>query len=119
MIEDRFQIVDSQSVKLPGKCLICGYGEDGRAYIDLGVQVKRYGRLYFCLTCFRECEKIVNAAIGNPASGGIPEFRSDLLDDGPKPEPAKKPVGRPKGSGTRATKPNPKQGSTRVRDNAG
>lgn len=108
MMEDRFQVVDANSVKLPGSCLVCGYGADARPFIDLGVQVKRYGRLYFCVTCFRECEKIVNESIGNPLGGGTPEFRADLLDDVPKPTPIKRSPGRPKGSHTRAAKSNPK-----------
>lgn len=108
MIEERFQIVDSQNLKLPGSCLICGYGGDGRTYVDLGVQVKRYGRLYFCITCFRECEKIVNATIGNPLNSGIPEFRADLLDDAPKPAVPKRSPGRPKKSNTRTAQPSAK-----------
>lgn len=108
MVEERFQVVDSQSVKLPGKCLICGYGEDSRPFIDLGVQVKRYGRLYFCVMCFRECEKVVNSTLGTPTSGGTPEFRTDLLDDAPKPAAPKRPVGRPKKTANRTTKQTPK-----------
>lgn len=108
MMEDRFQVVDHNNLKLPGQCLICGYGADGRLFVDLGVQVKRYGRLYFCVVCFRECEKIVNESIGNPLGGGTPEFRADLLDDVPQPKAVKRSPGRPKGSNTRVAKPNPK-----------
>lgn len=107
-MEERFQVVDSQSVKLPGSCLICGYGEDGRPFVDLGVQVKRYGRLYFCVSCFRECEKVVNESIGNPTSIHVPEFRADVPDVPSGKEAVKRSPGRPKGSNTRVAKSNSK-----------
>lgn len=108
MLEDRFQIVDHNSVKLPGSCLVCGYGADARPFIDLGVQVKRYGRLYFCVVCFRECEKIVNESIGDPVGIGATKFTSNLPNDVPGKAVPKRSPGRPKGTNTRTTKPNPK-----------
>lgn len=108
MIEERFQVVDSNSVKLPGSCLICGYGEDARPFVDLGVQVKRYGRLYFCVVCFRECEKIVNDTIGYPANSGPTSVRANVSNDPSGKEVIKRSPGRPKKADTGTSKPNPK-----------
>lgn len=102
---ERFQVVDSNNVKLPGSCIICGYGGDARPFIDFGVQVKRYGRLYFCSNCFRECERVIDESLNRATSGHPAELVSDLPDDEPHDETPKKRPGRPKGSGTRVTKP--------------
>lgn len=107
-IGERFQVVDSDSLKLPGSCLICGYGGSSRPYIDLGVQVRRYGRLYFCVYCFRECEKVVDATVTDFVNGDSPEFSTNLLDDAPVNEAPKKRPGRPKSTSNRTTKPDPK-----------
>lgn len=108
MIEERFQVVDANSVKLPGSCLICGYGADSRPFIDLGVQVKRYGRLYFCVLCFRECEKIVNESIGNAVSSNPVVGGTNLPNDVSRKEVVKRSPGRPKKADTGTTKPNSK-----------
>jgi len=45
----------------PGKCAVCGNGgrEDGRKYVDLGVPVRLYGRIYLCTHCATEIGKFV------------------------------------------------------------
>lgn len=108
MIEDRFQVVDHNSLKLPGSCLICGYGGDQRPYIDLGVQVRRYGRLYFCVYCFRECEKVVNGIAGGSTSERTTNLRDGIPGGNEKPTVNKRNPGRPKSTNTRAAKPSAK-----------
>lgn len=103
MIGDRFQLVAANNLKLPGSCIICGYGGDGRNYIDFGVQVARIGRLYFCVDCFKDCERSVGrVSYSDSSSPG--EFRTDLLDDtAPKPV-TKRGPGRPKKANNRTAK---------------
>lgn len=40
----------------PGKCVHCGCStkNDGRKYVDMGLQIPRYGAVYFCEHCIRE-----------------------------------------------------------------
>lgn len=94
---DRFQVLDANNLKLPGTCIICGYGGDGRKYIDFSVQVRKYGRIYFCTECFKDCEISVFRALSSDSdTGNGPEFRADLLDDEPPKRVTKRGPGRPK-----------------------
>lgn len=102
---ERFQVVDSNSVKLPGSCVICGYGGDQRPFIDFGVQVRKYGRLYFCSSCFRECERVIDDALDSVSGFDSSKLVAHVLNDESHDEATKKRPGRPKGSGTRVTKP--------------
>lgn len=81
---------------LPGACIICGSSNDQRYFIDFGVNVKKYGRIYFCNLCFNECERAVYVAIDHTPSSNANEFRTDLLDDKGIDEVPKRKPGRPK-----------------------
>lgn len=41
---------------LPGKCIVCGASnnDDGRQYIDFGLEIDFYGVVYFCTHCMSE-----------------------------------------------------------------
>lgn len=43
-------------ISAPGKCIFCGSGtrHDGRRYVDFGLQIERYGAVYFCTFCLAE-----------------------------------------------------------------
>lgn len=108
----------------PGSCVICSSASDQRRYIDFGVQVRRFGRIYFCELCFADCAKIVgwaspdeykeiaqsliklsftadelkeeNAKLRSLIDTGISELRNYMVEPASKSEAIKKPVGRPK-----------------------
>jgi len=51
-------------VALPAKCVSCGnpYSQDGRKFVDLHIDVERYGRIYFCTLCMGEVARYINYA---------------------------------------------------------
>lgn len=50
----RVQIVETPYMK-PACCVLCkNPGNDGRMFVDVNVSLPRYGRFYFCMTCFEE-----------------------------------------------------------------
>jgi hypothetical protein len=52
--EDRVQIIrHGDPCALPGVCIICKNPPDvTREFIDFGMVMQRYGRIYFCIYCF-------------------------------------------------------------------
>lgn len=56
-IGDKFQIVTDPFL-VPQACAACNTQKMGQ-YIDFGLNIKRYGRVYFCKECFTEA----NAAL--------------------------------------------------------
>ena len=105
----RFQIYEGQPPLPPGVCVICNsYGGDGRKFIDIGLQVKKLGRVYFCSFCWEEgCNELgwvspanahvisskltateeelnlfkeQNAKLRDLAAGSIDKLRTDLVD---------------------------------------
>lgn len=135
MSVDRFQVFEGQPPLLPSSCIICGSSDYSRSYIDFGVQVKKYGRIYFCNECFADCADTLgwvspataaitssmmdgyhyaneqlreeNAKLRDLVDSRISELRDDLVKYGSKPEVAKKPVGRPAKPKQGTTKPDP------------
>lgn len=133
MSVDRFQVFSGQPPLLPGSCIICGSSDYSRSYVDFGVQVKKYGRIYFCNECFGDCAKTAgfvketqytdqlsinknyyiridelkeeNAELRGLIDSRISELRDDLVKYGTKPEITKTPVGRPPKSKPRTPKP--------------
>lgn len=55
---DKFQLVEDPYL-VPQKCAACNTQKMG-LYIDFGLQIKRYGRVYFCEECFREANNAIN-----------------------------------------------------------
>ncbi|MFF5977072.1 hypothetical protein ACFY7C_36830 [Streptomyces sp. NPDC012769] len=50
----RVQILETP-ILAPGKCVLCGSaGGDHRKFIDLGMKIDFYGRVYFCSYCIQE-----------------------------------------------------------------
>lgn len=61
---------------LPAKCASCSspYAQDGRKYVDMHIDVLRYGRIYICTLCFNE----IAVALGYQ-SGEVIHLQSDIL----------------------------------------
>lgn len=57
-IGEKFQVVTDPFL-VPQACAACNTQKLG-LYIDFGLQIKRYGRVYFCEECFREANNAIN-----------------------------------------------------------
>jgi hypothetical protein len=55
---EKFQLVD-EPFMLPQKCAACGT-QKLIPYIDFGLNIKRYGRVYFCKECLIEAANVIN-----------------------------------------------------------
>jgi|SRR5215216_1809234 len=58
---DKFQVV-TDPFMVPQKCASCNTQKMGE-YIDFGLTIKRYGRVYFCKECFMEANAAVNVTL--------------------------------------------------------
>jgi hypothetical protein len=104
---DKFTINEGQPYMLPHSCVSCNTNKNTQ-YIDWGISVPKYGRLYFCIDCFAECAKALdylspyeahevlvenvrkdneirslkdeNAKLRNLVISSIPSLRNDLVD---------------------------------------
>jgi hypothetical protein len=58
---DRFQLLEHNNLVFPHKCAICGGFSDaeGRKFVDLGLEVDFFGRIYICTVCFPNAAKLV------------------------------------------------------------
>lgn len=53
----KYIIVDVPTAS-PGKCGNCGSSKnDGRKYVDIGLQIDWYGAMYFCILCLTDIAK--------------------------------------------------------------
>jgi hypothetical protein len=52
----KIQIV-KRPVALPQKCAVCSGADAKRDYVDIGLQLDRYGRVYLCSACVAEIAK--------------------------------------------------------------
>lgn len=68
-IGDKFQVVTDPFIA-PQKCAACNTQKIG-LYIDFGLQIKRYGRVYFCKECLLEASNTIHY---------IPPVSSDLKE---------------------------------------
>lgn len=132
---DKFQLQHHQPQMLPHKCASCWTNKD-TDYIDFGFSVPRYGRVYFCIDCFDECndtlfkttktfdEMLDTVNLYSTEIGKLKEDNANLRSavndlnqllsnvpsvpqDLPKPNPTpKRGPGRPKGTKPRVTQSN-------------
>jgi hypothetical protein len=67
---DKFQVVTDPFL-VPQKCAACNTQKMG-LYIDFGLQIKRYGRVYFCKECFMEANQALHMTV--PVSSHLEEI---------------------------------------------
>lgn len=103
MAESRFKVFHGQPPLLPGSCIICGSSDYNRYFVDFSVNVRKYGRIYFCNLCFAECEREVNAVCNTGSNFDGTKLGTYLLHDEPKPSSPKRKPGRPKKTDNRVT----------------
>lgn len=60
-IGDKFQVVTDPFL-VPQACAACNTQKMGQ-YIDFGLNIKRYGRVYFCKECFMEASAALHMTI--------------------------------------------------------
>lgn len=58
---DKFQVV-TEPYLVPQSCAACNT-QKITEYIDFGLQIKRYGRVYFCKECFTEANAALSVTI--------------------------------------------------------
>lgn len=60
MTDSRFSVREWPEVP-PSKCMICGaqHKRDGRQYLDFGLNIARYGAVYFCTLCIGEAATMI------------------------------------------------------------
>lgn len=68
---DKFQLVEDPFL-IPQACAACNTQKIG-LYIDFGLQIKRYGRVYFCKECLIEAANAINYTA--PVSSELLELR--------------------------------------------
>lgn len=117
----------------PGKCAHCGgtTNRDGRKYLDTGITVPRYGKIYLCSFCIVEIGKLfglidqdklegaeadrdtlMNSAIKLEEENGrlrralseldfLPRYVSEPLAVEPEPEPIHNPAPEPESAGNK------------------
>jgi hypothetical protein len=58
---DRFQLLEHNNLVFPHKCAICGGFSDaeGRKFVDLGLEIDFFGRIYICTICFPSAAELV------------------------------------------------------------
>ncbi|SRR6266498_425763 len=62
---DRFQILEANQLMFPHKCSVCGgfsdkSGNKERKFIDFGLDIEFYGKVYICTECFSSATSIVD-----------------------------------------------------------
>ena len=67
---DKFQVVTDPFMP-PQKCASCNTQKMG-LYIDFGLTIKRYGRVYFCKECLIEASDTINYTV--PVSSQLEEL---------------------------------------------
>lgn len=67
---DKFQLVTDPFMP-PQKCASCNTQKIG-LYIDFGLTIKRYGRIYFCKECLIEASATINMPV--PVSSHLEEL---------------------------------------------
>lgn len=70
-IGEKFQVV-TDPFMVPQSCAACNTQKMG-LYIDFGLQIKRYGRIYFCKECLIEAANAINYTA--PVSSDLLELR--------------------------------------------
>lgn len=70
-IGEKFQVV-TDPFMVPQSCAACNTQKIG-LYIDFGLQIKRYGRVYFCKECLIEAANAINYTA--PVSSDLLELR--------------------------------------------
>ncbi len=69
-IGDKFQVVTDPYL-VPQKCAACNT-QKMSLYIDFGLNIKRYGRVYFCKDCFIEAYNALSLTV--PVSSHLEEI---------------------------------------------
>lgn len=70
-IGEKFQVV-TDPFMVPQSCAACNTQKIGQ-YIDFGLQIKRFGRVYFCKECLLEAANAINYTA--PVSSDLLELR--------------------------------------------